>query len=81
MLAVIHFPEQMPTIQPHEFTGQIPVPLSPELTGIDLMQTLHYIGVINPGELARILEEEDPLKVRSVALIRHSRCTVFSRPV
>lgn len=35
------------------------------LTGWDLVEKLHAIGVIDPGELARILEEEDPFKVKN----------------
>ena len=33
------------------------------LKGWDLVEKLHSIGVANPGELARLLEEEDPFEV------------------
>lgn len=33
------------------------------LTGWDLVNKLHSIGLDDPGELARLLEEEDPFKV------------------
>ncbi|CAM9519665.1 unnamed protein product, partial [Hapterophycus canaliculatus] len=33
------------------------------MTGWNLLEKLHSIGINNPGELARILEEEDPFKV------------------
>lgn len=37
--------------------------LPADLTGWDLVKELHSIGLDSPGELARILEEEDPFKV------------------
>ncbi|CAM9814042.1 unnamed protein product [Ectocarpus sp. 12 AP-2014] len=33
------------------------------LKGWDLVEKLHSIGVANPGELARLLEEEDPFEI------------------
>eukprot|EP00903_Cladosiphon_okamuranus_P017092 g15749.t1 len=39
------------------------VSLSADLNGWDLVEKLYYIGLDNPGELARLLEEEDPFKV------------------
>lgn len=38
-----------------------------DVTGWNLLEKLFMVGVKNPTELARLLEEHDPLKVRKGA--------------
>lgn len=38
-----------------------------DVTGWKLLESLFMVGMKNPSELARLLEEQDPLKVREGA--------------
>eukprot|EP00752_Nemacystus_decipiens_P012166 g10785.t1 len=55
--------EWEPRENPYSKVGESTVGLWAGLSGWDLVQELHSIGLDNPGELARLLEEEDPFKV------------------
>lgn len=48
------------------------VEIPEELTGWDLVERLHYIGLDSRADLARVLQETDPFKARSIACCFHS---------
>lgn len=56
---------QAPRGNLYDKVGDDTVGLSAELTGWALVEKLYSIGLDNPGELARFLEEEDPFKVKT----------------
>lgn len=56
-------PAQIPGEYPSIATERTSAKLSVDLSGWDLVEKLHSVGVDDPAELARVLEEEDPFKV------------------
>lgn len=60
-----HKRTQEPLENPYSKVGDNTIGLSAEITGWDLVRTLYSIGLDNPGKLARLLEEEDPFKVKA----------------
>ncbi|CAN0380528.1 unnamed protein product, partial [Ectocarpus sp. 12 AP-2014] len=56
-------PSAAMTAELRQDSGIASLKLLAELKGWDLVEKLHSIGVTNPGELARLLEEEDPFQI------------------
>lgn len=69
---------QEPRNNPYSEVKENTVSLSATLTGWDLVQKLHSIGLDNPEELARLLEEEDPFKVKINDFGNTGPCVLFT---